>query len=169
MMTSHRRAVSLSFQSLDLAIGSTVETTATLYQRDRHQFHLLLTEPWVQEADDGVDTLGLDAVTPTGVTTSVKTPRLIWLELSPCRAVMTMQGNGSFSYRHMWGQGVYGISRYWLQQSSLQNIEQMRLQNYTRSLILDSAPIPRYLQVDYELWTGRLCLGRYMVNLDIEV
>jgi len=83
---------------------------------------------------------------------------------------MTMQGNGSISYRHFWEQGVYGISRYWLRSHSddLGISDQMRLRNYTRHLKLISDPQPRHLRVEYELWTENLQLGHYVLNLEMQ-
>ena len=84
MLTQHRIPVCLSLLSFDLPVWSVVETDATLYQKDSDHFHLLLTEPlvvmdeWQGEAEI--------LVPPT--------PRLLWLELSPNRVIMTMQGNG---------------------------------------------------------------------------
>ena len=64
-----------------------VETTATLYQKDQQRFHLLLNEPavlgWQPQGNANSD---LDAdLTPT---------RLLWFEISPYRAIATMQGQG---------------------------------------------------------------------------
>ncbi len=42
MLTHHRRPVCLSLISTDLPILSTLETAATLYQKDLDRFHLLL-------------------------------------------------------------------------------------------------------------------------------
>ncbi|MCY7276555.1 MAG: hypothetical protein LH702_23185, partial [Phormidesmis sp. CAN_BIN44] len=110
MLTHHRRLVSLSVVSTDLPVWSDVQAIATIYQRDQERFHLLLTEPKVeisqesQQSDRG-----------SIQTDFLPTPRLLWLEISPYRITMTMQGDGKLSYRHHWERGVYGISRYWLQ------------------------------------------------------
>jgi len=157
MLTQHRIPVCLSLLSFDLPVWSVVETDATLYQRDTDHFHLLLTEPLVVDELQGeAETL----VPPT--------PRLLWLELSPNRVIMTMQGNGGFSYRHYWEQGVYGVSRYWLQSASLVRKDQFQLRNYTRSLVLEGQGLPHHLRVEYELWSSKVQVGHYVMNVDIE-
>ena len=155
MLTHQRKPVCLSLISIDLPIWSVVETAATLYQKDSERFHLLLTEPPLQERQSK-ETLY-----------SVATPRLLWLEISPYRVIMTMQANGQVSYRHFWEQGIYGASRYWLGNESLQSNEQMRLRNFTRRLTLVSDRLPQHLQVEYELWSEKVQLGRYILNLEI--
>jgi hypothetical protein len=71
------------------------------------------------------------------------------------------------SYRHLWEPGVFGISRYWLQGDSLKGYESLRLRNYTRSLKLDGRPLPQHLQLEYELWSAKVPLGHYVLNLQI--
>jgi hypothetical protein len=151
MLTQHRIPVSLSLMSFDLPVWSVVETAATLYRKDADRFHLLLTEPLI-----------VDAVAELG---AAQTPRLLWLELSPYRVTMTMQGNGRSSYRHYWEQGVYGTSRYWLQNESCPNPIQLR--NFTRSLALEGGDLPDHLRVEYELWAGKLQIGHYVMNVEI--
>ncbi len=148
--------------AFDIPVWSAVETAATLYQRDSDRFHLLLTEPLIQESPHLRET----------PEPSSETPRLLWLEFSPNRVIMTMQGNGKFSYRHIWQRGVYGISRYWLQGDDAIGSEQMQLQNYTRSLDLKGESmsegfLPHHLRLEYELWSGRVRFGHYVLNLDI--
>jgi hypothetical protein len=161
MLTHHRRPICLSLVSTDLPVWSTVEAAATLYQKDQERFHLLLSESappeWGPE------------LTTTSDTNQRKsdTRRLLWLEISPYRVIMTMQANGRLSYRHLWERGVYGISRYWLQSESPQGYESLRLRNYTRSLTLEGRPLPRHLRLEYELWSEKLPLGRYVLNLEI--
>lgn len=152
MLTHHRKPVCLSLISTNLPVWSVVETAATLYQKDRERFHLLLTEPPLQE---------------TQPTENHRSTRLLWLEISPYRVVMTMQGNAQVSYRHFWEQGIYGISRYWLRSEALQGNEQMRLRNFTRSLTLTGRPLPEHLRVEYELWSAKVQLGHYILNLEI--
>lgn len=156
--------------SYDLPLWSVVEGEATLYQKDADRFHLLMTEPLVQgfEAIEENRRDGEFSNVISNVSDVIPaTPRLLWLELSPYRVMMTMQGNGKFSYRHFWEQGVYGVSRYWLQnEAALQ--ESMRLRNFTRSLTLSGRPMPRSLRVEYELWANQLQVGRYVLNLDIK-
>lgn len=154
MLTHHRKPVCLSLISTDLPVWSVVETAATLYQKDRERFHLLLTEPPLQEPQLTEDQPRSNS-------------RLLWLEISPYRVVMTMQGNAQVSYRHFWEQGIYGISRYWLRSESLQGNEQMRLRNFTRSLTLTGRPLPEHLRLEYELWSAKVQLGHYILNLEI--
>ena len=154
MLTHHRKLVCLSLISTDLPIWSVVETTATLYQKAPERFHVLLTAPPLQEQQ------------PTeGSTTS--NPRLLWLEISPYRVIMTMQANDQVSYRHYWEEGVYGLSRYWLQGELLQSSEQVRLRNFTRRLTLVSRSLPQHLRVEYELWSEKVQLGHYVLNMEI--
>ena len=155
MLTHQRKPVCLSLISTDLPIWSVVETAATLYQKDNERFHLLLTEPPLQERQSW-ETLY-----------SIATPRLLWLEISPYRVIMTMQANGQVSYRHFWEQGIYGLSRYWLGNESLHGKEQIRLRNFTRRLTLVNRHLPEHLRVEYELWTENVQLGRYILNLEI--
>ncbi len=133
-----------------------VETAATIYQKERDRFHLLLNEPIIRgwEADPQPEPL--------------KETRLLWLEISPYRIVATMQENGAFSYRHLWENGMYGISRYWLRGAAGRSYSQMRLRNYTRSLTLTGQDIPEHLRLEYELWSNKIQLGRYVLNLEID-
>jgi hypothetical protein len=158
MLTHHRCPVCLSFISTDFPICIELETIATLYQKDQERFHLLLTEPPVRDrfADD----------TPTDPFN--QTPRLLWLEFSPYRVTMTMQGNGSYSYRHLLERGVYGLSRYWLHSDEPEENRQLCLRNYTRNLLLESNPLPEYLRIEYELWSERVSLGHYVLNLEMQ-
>jgi hypothetical protein len=153
MLTHHHKSVCLSLISTDLPLWSVMETAATLYEKDRDRFHLLLTAP--SEKDQEVD------IPPAS------SPRLLWLEISPYRVVMTMQGNSQLSYRHFWEQGVYGMSRYWLPAESSSNQEKICLRNYTKSLNLSGKLLPENLRVEYELWAGKLQLGCYVLNLEI--
>lgn len=161
MLTHHRRPVCLSLVSTDLPVWSTIETAATLYQKDQERFHLLLSEPALPEWEPQQTTTG-DTNQPKS-----KPLRLLWLEISPYRVIMTMQENGRLSYRHLWEQGIYGISRYWLQGDSLKGFESLRLRNYTRSLKLEGRPLPQHLYLEYELWSDKIQLGRYVLNLQI--
>lgn len=157
MLKNHRKPVSLSFSSTDLPIDSFVETAATLYRKDRDRFHLLLNEPGLYDRNPEIDpTIPLAGP-----------PRLLWLEISAHRVVMTMQGNGKLSYRHFWEQGMYGLSRYWLSGESAHEVGQMRLRNFTHSLILTGYSQPEHLRIEYELWCERLNLGQYVLSLDI--
>jgi hypothetical protein len=167
MLTHHRKPVCLSLVSVDLPLWSIVETAATLYQKDTQRFHLLLTAPPLKNSEANPfsvnDTFYADKSDPSHPTS----PRLLWLEISPYRVIMTMQGNGQLSYRHFWEQGVYGVSRYWLPTESLQTHQPIRLRNFTPSLTLTGHLLPEHLRVEYELWAGKLQLGRYILNLEI--
>ncbi|RAM51241.1 hypothetical protein BLD44_001810 [Mastigocladus laminosus UU774] len=152
MLTHHRKPVCLSLISTDLPLWSVVETAATLYQKDRDRFHLLLTAPTVNNSKEAL---------------SPSSPRVLWLEISPYRVTMTMQGNAQLSYRHFWERGVYGITRYWLPNESLKPHQPIRLRNFTRSLTLNGHPLPENLRLEYELWAGKVQLGCYILNLEI--
>jgi hypothetical protein len=80
MLAHHRRPVSFCLLSTDLPILSTLDTSATLYQKDRHRFHLLLNQPPVALAE-------IETLKPEN-----KQNKLIWLEVSANRVVMTMPG-----------------------------------------------------------------------------
>lgn len=160
MLTRHCKPVCLSLIAYDLPLWSIVETSATLYQKDQERFHLLLTEPLVLDIQDRRSLVPAAALPP-------QTPRLVWLELSPYRVIMTMQGNGQYSYRHFWEQGVYGLSRYWLQTPLQSQRHQIRLRNFTRSLTLSGQPLPERLRIEYELWANQLQVGHYVLSLDI--
>jgi hypothetical protein len=161
MLTHYRKPVSLSLISIDLPIRSFIETAATVYQKDRERFHLLLHEPDIQEVN------AFDSTLATAPASTVTQPRLLWLEVSPNRAVMTMQGNGQFSYRHLWQKGVYGLSRYYLQMDSGNLPSQLRLRNFTRNFQLMGYPLPESLRLEYELWSQKVRLGRYVLNLEV--
>ena len=85
----------------------------------------------------------------------LSTPRLLWLEISPYRITLTMQGDGKLSYRHHWERGVYGISRYWLQGTQGEQNHQLQLRNFTRQLNLDGKTLPERLHLEYELWSDK--------------
>ncbi|HEY9848263.1 MAG TPA: hypothetical protein V6D28_02295 [Leptolyngbyaceae cyanobacterium] len=160
MLTHHRKPVCLSLVSTDLPIWSVVETSATLYQKDQNRFHLLLTEPAINES------LSVEASSNQSKAPGTS-PRLLWLEISPSRVIMTMQGSRQLSYRHFWENGIYGISRYWLYSQLSQGQGQVRLRNFTVDISLKGKPLPEHLRVEYELWSGKLTLGRYILNLEI--
>ena len=148
MLTQHRKPVSLSLVSTDLPLWSVVETTATLYQKTCEQFHIVLHEPPLQQLD-------------------LATPRLLWLDISPYRVTMSMQASGKVSYRHSWQQGDYGYSYYWLQSQSFKPQEQLRLRNFTCDLKLVGQTLPENLRLQYELWSQKVQMGCYTLNLDI--
>ena len=155
MLAHHRRPVSFCLLSTDLPILSSLDTAATLYQKDRHRFHLLLNQPPVALAE-------IETLKPEN-----NQNKLIWLEISANRVIMTMQGQGRFSYRHFWEQGVFGVSRYWLNAESLQPGDAFRVRNYTRSLQLEGNNLPEYLRLEYELWSDKLILGHYVLHLQV--
>ena len=158
MLTHHRRPVCLSLVSTDLPIWSNVETAATLYQKDQERFHLLLNEPCLPDPDS-------EQLAAANLPHQKR--RLLWLEISPYRVIMTMQESGKWSYRHLWEPGVYGVSRYCLQSTPFKGYELLRLRNYTRSLKLDGRPLPENLCLEYELWADKVQLGSYVLNLQI--
>ena len=160
MLTHHRRYVSLSIVSTDLPVWSDVQAIATIYQRDQERFHLLLTEPKVAVGHEQGDQLPTQNQPPT--------PRLLWLEMSPYRITLTMQGDGKLSYRHHWERGVYGISRYWLQGNQGEQSSQLQLRNFTRQLNFDGKTLPERLHLEYELWSDKIQLGSYVLNLEIQ-
>ena len=161
MLTHHRRPVCLSLVSTDMPVWSTIETAATLYQKDKQRFHLLLTEPEIRDWERS------DEAPAAAIDQPPDTPRLLWLEISPSRVIMTMQGNGKLSYRHLWERGIYGLSRYWLHSDSLDAHGQVRLRNFTKSLTLEGRLLPEHLRLEYELWSEKVQLGSYILNLEI--
>lgn len=97
MLTHHRKPVCLSLVALDLPVWSVVETAATVYEKTPNQFHVLLTEPTVQ----GDRVFSHPFTQPSQEEDASPQPhsaRLLWLEISPYRVIMTMQGNGILSY-----------------------------------------------------------------------
>lgn len=162
MLTHHRKPVSLSLVSTDLPIWSVVETAATVYQKDNEIFHLLLHEPAIIDKEPQPENSKELITLPVALK-----PRLLWLEISPYRVIMTMQGNGNYSYRHLWERGMYGVSRYCLRNDSLVIPGQLKFRNFTRKLLLTGRPLPEYLRLEYELWSDKLQLGQYVLNLEI--
>ncbi len=169
MLTHHRKPVCLSIISTDLPVWSVVETAGTLYQKDTDRFHLLLTAPPLITCEVGSLLTQEDTLPQTKKNVDTPTsPRILWLEISPYRVIMTMQGNTQVSYRHFWEKGVYGISRYWLPNESLQPQKLIRLRNFTSKLDLLGKIIPENLRLEYELWSEKIQLGRYILNLEID-
>lgn len=161
MLTHHRLPVCLSIISTDLPVWFTVENDATLYHKGQNRFHLLLREPALHGWED--EPLTTEAPKPL----QRGDHRLLWLEISPYRVNMTMQGNENLSYRHFWEQGVFGMSRYWLQGDHNQGHQSLQLRNYTRFLKLEGRSFPERLELDYELWSDKVQLGRYLLTLQI--
>jgi hypothetical protein len=155
MISPQRKTVYLSFISTDLPVWNIIEATASLYQKDRDRFHLLLSQQNLpQPSFDSIDAQDNEK-------------SLLWLEISPSQVIMTVQGQNRVSYRHFWERGVYGFSRYWLNGTSPEQINSLRLRNYTRHLRLEGSPLPKTLQVEYELWSGQIKLGFYFWHLNI--
>jgi len=170
MLSQSRKPVCLSLMSSDMPIWSHLETSATVYQKMPDQFHVLLTEPAINghPCSYSAATSGATSPLPRRLADDTQgPPRLLWIELSPYRVTMTMQGNGRFSYRHFWEQGVYGLNRYWLQGDRTDQSTQMRLRNFTRDLTFVGTDLPERLRLEYELWSHNLCLGHYVMNLEI--
>lgn len=155
MLSRYRHPVSLSWTATNLPLQADFDTFATLYPKDRDRFHLFLRYP---------TSTPFSAADPTPLATA---SGLLWLEISPHRVVLTLQGRDSQGYRHYWERGVYGKSRYWVQDAKLQQNSALLLRNFTRSLYLHQASEPRFLHIEYELWTDQLSLGCYQLDLDI--
>lgn len=169
MLTHHRKTVCLSIISTDLPLRSVIENTATLYQKDTDRFHLLLTVPPLITCELASSVSAEDICNVNRKNTQTpRSPRVLWLEISPYRVIMTMQGNEQVSYRHFWEQGVYGLSRYWLPTESLQPQTPLRVRNFTKILSLKGNHLPEYLRLEYELWAEKVQLGTYILNLEIE-
>jgi hypothetical protein len=165
MLTQLRRPVRLTFGSTDLGITSEIETVGTLYRKEGDRYHLVFTEPLVKDLITEADSL---FPCPDSFSIpAIPTPRLLWLEFSPYRVSLTMQGNGQFSYRHLFEPGVYGVSRYWFQEGSLHRGDQFRLRNFTRNLHVKGNPLPMFLLLEYELWSSQVNLGQYTLSLEI--
>ena len=162
MLTHHRLPVCLSIISTDLPVWFTVQNDATLYQKGQERFHLLLREPRLQGWEEE------QSIAENPNLLKRDDHRLLWLEISPYRVNMTMQGNDSLSYRHLWEQGVFGMSRYWLQGNQNNGHQSLQLRNYTRFLKLEGRSFPERLEVDYELWSDKVQLGRYLLTLQID-
>ena len=158
MLTYHQRPICLSWISTDLPFWSSIETAATIYQREKERFHLLLNQPLLP-----ADGMSLPIASDQGTS-------LLWLELSPYRVIMTMQGNGKLGYRHFWETGIYGLSRYWLHNAEADFYDNkiLRLRNFTRTLQLEGRPLPESLRLEYELWSEKVRLGHYVLHLEIQ-
>lgn len=160
MLVNRYKNVYLSFISTDLPFWNLVEATASLYQKDRERFHLLLDR---QDLSHSVSPFA-----PDSSKSERQNQGLFWLEISPYRVMMTMQSNGKFSYRHFWERGVYGVSRYCINANPPETSSSLRLRNFTRYLKLEGSPFPKNLHIEYELWSGKAQLGSYILHLDID-
>lgn len=161
MLTDRPQNVYLSFISTDLPLWNIIEGNASLYQKDRTKFHLLLNHYNLPQS-----LLSTNQI--SSVLEENSQQGLLWLEVSPSRVILTMQSNSHFSYRHFWERGVYGISRYWLNADEVNNSSSFRLRNFTRFLKCDCDPFPTKVQIDYELWSSQVKLGSYVLHLDID-
>ncbi len=157
MLVNRYKNVYLSFISTDLPVWNIIEATASLYQRERDRFHLLLNQQNLPYTPDG-----------SGKSSAESQQGLFWLEISPYRVMMTMQSNSRVSYRHFWERGIYGVSRYCLNSQSSEESTSIRLRNFTRALRLEGSPFPKNLQIEYELWSDRIHMGSYVLHLDID-
>ena len=156
MLVNRYQTVYLSFISTDLPVWNIIEAKASLYQKDRERFHLLL------------DRQNLPASVCPSSEINKSEQGLVWLEISPYRVMMTMQSNSKLSYRHFWEQGVYGVSRYCLNTDPQQPSQSLRFRNYTRYLKVNSDPFPKNVRIEYEMWSAKVHLGSYVLHLDIE-
>ena len=162
MLTEHRKRVCLSLVSTDLPVLSIVDAAAILSQKDSDRFYLVLTSPPNTSSQEAIASgTALGAIAPTS-------PRTWWLEISPNRVIMTMQGNAQLNYRHIWKQGVSSSSRYWLATKSSPPNKPISLRNFTNILVVGGHPLPRNLRVEYELWAEKVQLGSYILNLEIQ-
>ena len=151
MLTQNRLPVSLSLLSTDLPLLTSIETEAVIQQNSPDKFHILLNTSDIPRSIVASDLPSHNR-------------QLLWLELSPARAVMTVQGIGRFAYRHFWEKGVYGKSRYWLNDA---NHPKFFLRNYTREFQLIQKHLPQYFRLEYELWSQKLKMGHYALHLEI--
>jgi hypothetical protein len=135
-----------------------LETVATLYQKDRDRFHLMLRE---NETPRSI------TEQPIPLDQQYAQSRLIWLELSPSRVIMTIQGRFNMGYRHLWEEGIYGVSRYWSAKNNKEN-HSFRLRNFTHHLEYEGNVRPEKVRVEYELWSDQLRIGSYVLSLEIQ-
>ena len=161
MLAHNSNKVYLSLLSTDLPLWHIIESEASLYQKDRDKFHLLLNQKSIS-ASAG------DNQQDEEIAHHHNQKELLWLEISPYRVIMTMQDRGKLSYRHFWEKGVYGTSRYWLNDYPSGQSSSFRLRNFTRYLKLEGQPLPTSLQIEYELWSAKQQLGFYILHLDID-
>jgi len=90
------------------------------------------------------------------------------VDFSPYRATVTMQGSSRFSYRHRFEPGVFGLSRYCLQDEQSALTQEFLLRNFTRNLHMKGHPYPQFLLLEYDLWTDRMPLGRYLLQVEVQ-
>ncbi|MCC0176152.1 hypothetical protein I4641_04050 [Waterburya agarophytonicola K14] len=155
MLVNRYQTVYLSFISTDLPVWNVIEAKASLYQKDREKFHLLLNQQNLPRS-----------ICPD---LAEKCDRgLFWLEITPYRVMMTMQSNNQLSYRHFWERGIYGVSRYCLNTAPDLPSQSLRFRNFTRYLKVEQDIIPRNVRIEYEMWSHNVQLGSYILHLDID-
>jgi len=154
MLINRHQTVYLSFISTDFPVWNVIEATASLYQKDRDRFHLLLNQQNLPHS-----------VSPNN---QEKCDRgLFWLEITPHRVMLTMQSNNRLSYRHFWEKGIYGISRYCLNTNPDEPSKSLRFRNFTRHLKVEQDTYPTSVRIEYEMWSEKAQLGSYILHLDV--
>ncbi|BAQ59841.1 hypothetical protein GM3708_247 [Geminocystis sp. NIES-3708] len=162
-MLTEYRSISLSYISTNLEILAHLDAIATVYQRDHDKFHVVISNIDFANAFDNTETKVLRSKN------NRSNKNLLWLEISPYRVIMTQQNRNSVNYRHFWERGIYGKSRYWINNDADDNNQQncLHLRNFTRSLTLTDKSLPKSLRIEYELWSNHLNLGNYVLHLEI--
>ena len=157
MLINRDRAVYLSFMSMDFPVWNIIEATASLYQKDRERFHLLLEQQNLPISTSEGDRHKFNH-------------GLFWIEISPYRVILTMQGNNNLSYRHFWEKGIYGVSRYCSNNNVDEPSKSLRFSNFTRYLKVeqDVDNFPKSVRIEYEMWSEKDRLGSYFLHLDID-
>ena len=154
MLINRHQTVYLSFISTDLPVWNVIEATASLYQKDRDRFHLLLNQQNLPHS-----------VSPNN---QKKCDRgLFWLEITPYKVMLTMQSNNRLSYRHFWEKGIYGISRYCLNTNPDEPNKSLRFRNFTRYLKVEQDTYPTSVRIEYEMWSEKAQIGSYILHLDV--
>jgi len=163
MLAHHQTSICLSFLSKDLLVCSTLEALGTLYQKDQQRFHLVFTETNAPVSiANSLPDQTKDILQPFN-----GDHRLLWLDISPFRVIMTTQDQAKTGYRHFWERGVYGRSRFWLQDLEDNRDYAFELRNYTRYLNMEGYPLLSSLRLEYELWSSHFKLGEYILHLEI--
>ncbi|BAQ66444.1 hypothetical protein GM3709_3209 [Geminocystis sp. NIES-3709] len=140
-----------------------LDAIATLYQRDNGRFHIVLNNVEFSKITDDTN---FYFPTEEGEESQ---KNLIWLEISPFRVIMTQQSKNGVNYRHYWEKGIYGKTRYWLNdnEEGEKPSNSIYLHNFTRNFTLKGKSIPESLRIEYELWSNRLNLGHYVLHLEV--
>jgi len=154
MLINRHQTVYLSFISTDFPVWNVIEATASLYQKDRDRFHLLLNQQNLPHS-----------VSPNNQEKCDQ--GLFWLEITPHRVMLTMQSNNRLSYRHFWEKGIYGISRYCLNTNPDEPSKSLRFRNFTRHLKVEQDTYPTSVRIEYEMWSEKAQLGSYILHLDV--